>query len=225
MRTPRKNMIIFGEDAGSLERGVFGSLAAGLPLYSQDPDVIQSEPEWANGWFAAVLGANSPAIQDMNSFCFVLSYMIYLIQESGVMIWSGTTNYQTGSLACDEDGTLFVSISDDNLNNLLTDSTKWVLYGARTFAISASGSIPAYARLITADATSEAIMTVELPDLDDVPLGTEITIKAIQQNANVVGLNAVTGQTIDGSISYPTQLSTYDSVTVYKASATAWYVI
>lgn len=123
----RKNMKIFGVNAGAQQRGVFGSLAAGLPAYSTDPETIQSLSNYEDGWFGAVLGNNSPAIQDMNALQFLFAYQLAYGFQSGIPEWNDETTYYIGSLVNDA-GTVYVSIADDNLNNAVSDESKWSPY-------------------------------------------------------------------------------------------------
>lgn len=120
----RKFMKIFGSNAGAQQRGVFGSLAAGLPAYSTDPETIQSLSNYEDGWFGAVLGNNSPAIQDMNALQFLFAYQLAYGFQAGIAEWDDATTYYIGSLV-NVAGVVYVSIADDNLNNAVTDITKW----------------------------------------------------------------------------------------------------
>lgn len=123
----RKIAKIFGSTANASEISEFGSLAAGSPVYSTDPTVIQSLSKWASGWFSAVIGGNSPAIEDMNALFYVLSYQLAYLMQAGVAEWDATTTYYIGSFASDGLGNIYSSIVDTNLNNALTDLTKWKL--------------------------------------------------------------------------------------------------
>lgn len=125
VRKPAKQ---FGSAAGPLQIGQFGSLAAGLPTYSSDPTVLQALSEWSGGWFSAILGNNSPAIEDMNAFCFVMAYQIAYLMQEGIAEWDSATTYYKGSFAQDGNGKVYVSTFDGNLNNVLTDNTKWLPY-------------------------------------------------------------------------------------------------
>ncbi len=123
----RKLMKIFGSGAGNQQRGVFGSLAAGAVAYSTDVETIQSLGEWTEGWFAAILGGNSPAIEDMNSMSYVYAYQLAYLMQQGIAEWNAETTYYIGSLVSDTSGNIYRSIADDNLNNATTDATKWAI--------------------------------------------------------------------------------------------------
>ncbi len=121
----RKNALIFGENAGALEIGKFGSLAAGSVAYSTDPDDIQGLSEYLDGWFAAIVGSNSPAIEDMNALCYLYAYQIAYVMQAGVAEYNADAIYYIGSLVNDGTGILYVSLTNANTNNALTDATNW----------------------------------------------------------------------------------------------------
>lgn len=120
----RKTQKVFASSAPSTEIGKFGSLAAGSPTTSTDPDVIQALSNYLGGWFDAVVGSNSPAIEDMNGLCYLFAYQLAYIFQAGIAEWDSGTTYYIGSLA-NSAGKIYVSLVDDNLNNAVTDTTKW----------------------------------------------------------------------------------------------------
>lgn len=121
----RKSQKVFGSTAGTNERGVIGSFAAGSPAYSTDPDTIQSLSNFLQGWYGVVVGQNSPAIQDMNALDFLLTRQLAYLFQSGVAEYDSGTTYYIGSLASDGFGGTYVSITDDNTGNALSDTSNW----------------------------------------------------------------------------------------------------
>jgi hypothetical protein len=146
----RKVAKIFGSTAGPNQIAKFGSLAAGTPLFSTDPAVIQALGNWLQGWFAGVEGASSPAIEDMNAFCYVAAYQIAYQMQTGVPEWDATTTYFIGSLVTDVGtGAMYMSKVNNNLNNALPTGplhdANWILYAnqlantrARDYSINGS---------------------------------------------------------------------------------------
>lgn len=120
----RKLQKIFGLNAIPTELGVFGSLAAGSAATSTDPVTIQSLSNWLDGWNAAVLGGNSPAIEDMNGMCYVFAYQLAYLMQAGIAEWDATTTYYIGSLV-NSAGVVYVSQTNNNLNNAVTDVVNW----------------------------------------------------------------------------------------------------
>lgn len=123
----RKLMRMFGSEAGTNQVGQFGSLAAGSAVYVNDGniDTIQSLSNWLGGWYDAVVGNNSPAIQDMNALHYVYAYQLSYLFQAGVPEWNSATIYYVGSLVNDGTGKVYRSLADDNAGNPLTDVSKW----------------------------------------------------------------------------------------------------
>lgn len=121
---PRKTQKTFAASAGTNERGVIGSFAAGSPAYSDDVETIQSLPNYAAGWYGVVVGQNSPAIQDMNSLDFMITRQLTYLFERGVPEYDIATTYYTGCLVSSA-GILYVSLTNNNLGNALTDTVNW----------------------------------------------------------------------------------------------------
>ncbi len=126
-RLPRVYQKIFGIDTPS-KIGKFGSLAAGSPTTTSDPVLIQSLSQFEDGWSAAVVGDNNPALQDMNALFFLLFRQLAYIFEAGVPEWDDETTYYTGDLVNDGAGQLYFSIQDTNLNHDVSDPAWWTKY-------------------------------------------------------------------------------------------------
>lgn len=123
----RKVAKIFGSTAGPDQRSVFGSKFAGSPAFSTDVDTIQSLSNWLNGWLSAAIGGNAPCIEDMNSAQFVNSYQTAYLMQQGIAEWDAQTSYYIGSMV-NSAGKIYVSKTDDNLNNAVSDTTNWKLF-------------------------------------------------------------------------------------------------
>jgi hypothetical protein len=106
----------------------FGSYAASAPAtYSGStitPAIIQTLSNYLSGWFGAVVGANSPAIEDMNALCYLFAYQLTYLMQVGVAEWDSGTTYFKGDIV-NSGGVLYVSITDNNLNNAVTVAANW----------------------------------------------------------------------------------------------------
>ena len=120
----RKTAKIFGINAGTNQIAEFGSFAAGSPAYTTDPAVIQTLSNYLSGWFSAIVGSNSPAIEDMNALCYLFAYQIAYCMQEGVPEYDSGTTYYIGSL-CSSGGTLYVSLTNSNLGNAVTSGANW----------------------------------------------------------------------------------------------------
>ena len=137
----RQTMKFFGSTAGGNDVGVFGSLKAGSPTYSQVISTIQGLAAWGTGWAAEVTSsgtqANAFALEDMNAFCLVTSYGICYLHEMGIPEWDSATVYYQNSY-CQVNGTVYYSLQDSNLNqNPATQTAYWTagIIGVPTLAV------------------------------------------------------------------------------------------
>lgn len=148
-RIPRKTAKIFGVAAGAVPGGigVFGSLAAGLPVESVDLSVIQAATEWSLGWGGALVN-HFPAQEDMNSIPFVLSQQIAEILQDGIPPYDAGTTYFTNSL-CMSGNILYISLVDNNVGNTpISSPTQWSNYSGNVFPnelyLGATGNLSGY---------------------------------------------------------------------------------
>lgn len=117
----RKNFKQFGASGATSNFGQFGSKQAGVPQTSQDPTIIQQLTAWIDGWQNAISsGDKAPYLEDMNGWCFVVSYMIAYMFQSGIPEWDSTTTYFIGSVVQDavSGGQQFRSLQDNNIGNV-----------------------------------------------------------------------------------------------------------
>jgi hypothetical protein len=112
----RKLQKLFGSTAPSTDIGKFGSLAAGAPATSTDPDIIQSLPNYLQGWKGAVIGGNSPAIEDVNAIDFLFARQLAYIFQNGIPEWDTATEYFINSYVS-RNGNIFKSLTDNNISN------------------------------------------------------------------------------------------------------------
>lgn len=184
----RKNQKIFGSTAGVNQIAEFGSLAAAAPAFTTDPETIQSLSNYLEGWYAAVIGGNSPAIEDMNALCYLYAYQLTYLFQAGVPEWNTSAIYYIGSFASDGTGDIFVSIANDNTGNALTDTTKWrSAFNAQPTAINPATQSP-YS-VTTADknkvflvTTANGAMTFTLPAAS---VGMTFTVKDISGSTDL----------------------------------------
>lgn len=124
----RKYQKIFCDVAPTDKLGVFGSYEAGSPAYSDDVETIQSLTAFGAGWGAALVNNAPPAIQDFDALCYLMSKQVAYCLQTGIPEYSASVTYYIGSIVNDGTSALFVSVADDNLNNALSDTTKWMIF-------------------------------------------------------------------------------------------------
>jgi hypothetical protein len=109
----------------------FGSLAANAIAYSLDPAVIQALNAWGNGWAGALVNNQAPALQDMNALFYLITRQLAYSMQTGVPEWDASTSYFIGSIVQDGYGNTYRSLTDNNLNNVVTNSTYWGMTGGQ----------------------------------------------------------------------------------------------
>lgn len=122
---------VFGATGPTGVLGQFGSFAEGSPVYTNDIETIQSLTEYGDGIASALVNGAPPAIQDINSLFYMISKQIAYLMQQGIPEWNSATTYYIGSFVTRPSGTngeIFISVANDNLNNAITDTTKWMLY-------------------------------------------------------------------------------------------------
>lgn len=215
---------VFGSTAGIAQLGVFGSFAAGSPAYTTNPAVVQSLSNFLDGWYAGVVGQNSPPIQDMNGVFFLFAYQIAYMLQQGIPEWDPGTTYFIGSIAQDGSGNTFVSTQNNNVNHALTDMSFWSPQStAPVRTVSASTTLLATDGVVRSNSTSSAL-TLVLPLISGTPVSKQITIKDVGTGGFTTTVLGNTSDLIDGAGTYATTLGQYDSA-VFFNNGTSWDVI
>lgn len=223
----RKHQKIFAYNAGVSTNVVatFGSLKAGSPAYSQDPDVLQALSAWAGGWGDAVVTNSAPAIQDFNSLFYVLTRSQAYQYQAGIPEYSTATEYHIGSLVSDGAGSLYLSVANTNTNNALDDATKWTLYKSIGYAyVTSSYTVQEHDYLIIANwQMVDANRTITLPTPTAAMAGREVIIKCTGSTFSYdLGITAGTNK-IDGDVT-----TTYLSIKRAKrfmCDGTNWNIV
>jgi len=158
-RVPAK---IFAENAPQNVVGQFGSALNGTKVNTTDVNIIQGLSAYTTGWSSAVISnRNYPTLEEMNGVMKTMSYQTAYNMQKGVAEWDNQTTYYTGDICkAIGSGTLYVSRSDNNIGNPVSNTTYWQEYqGAQT-------SIPAtnYIYTMAGNATYNNL-SVTLPDM------------------------------------------------------------
>lgn len=219
----RKFMTIFGTNAGTNQRAVFGSLFAGAPAFTTDPETIQSLANYLQGWYSAAIGGNAPAIEDMNAMCFLFGYQLAYLLQQGVPEYSATTEYFIGGLAA-SNGTIYQSVVDNNLNHALTDTARWAAVGGKTRTTTSVDSMTVADNYIRADPTAASFIET-LPALATVPIGQEFLIKNVATNGNFVTLKGNGSELIDQANTIQLDSLPVNDAIKVKRAITKWDIV
>lgn len=228
----RKIAKIFGLNSPTDRVAVVGSLRAGAPSYSKDPDALQALPNFEEGWPGVAIGNSSPPLEDMNALQYCLSYNIATIMQSGVPEWHDETEYFIGSMV-NVDGVIYISTADDNIGYPVTDGTKWK--NAHAPDVTDVVGEDAYSILPTDQyirvdpvGSSMNLTSITLPLLSTLPVGHKLIIKNV---AGILSSATVRISVADGSESMDerTQIelscNPKESITLVKANDTTWDII
>jgi len=198
---------------------VFGSLKAGAPSFSSDPDTIQSLPAFTQGWTSAVVLNQAPAMQDMNALQFLFSRQIAYLMQMGIPEYLDTETYYIGSLV-QNSGKIYISLTNSNVGNALTTSNWGVVFTKQISSVSANYTVLKDDFLVKA--TGSSVFTITLPQAVSANAGEEHKIKSNMTAGVFVNVAAAGGSLIDGQTII--QLSKNDSMSVVS-DGSQWMVI
>lgn len=158
----RKTQRQFGASAGAGPGGIgqFGSFAASSIAYSLDPAVIQGLSNYLGGWSSAVVGNNSPAIEDVNALDYLWSYQLGYVLQEGVPEWDSATPYYKGSLA-QSGGLIYAALQDNFTNQALNQQSYWKAMNGPVYDV-ICGSQPFCTHANIAAAVSDSNMGTNL---------------------------------------------------------------
>lgn len=221
----RANQKIFGSTASTGELKQFGSLAAGAPVNVTDPEQLQALSNYLRGWYGASIGNNAPAQQDMNSICYLYAYQLAYLMQAGIAEWETGTTYYIGSLVNDGTGLIYVSITDGNIANAVSDTANWKQFynPSRIASVVFADSpytITTHYDILLFNATGGAI-TATLPTAVG-KTGISLQLKKTDSSFNLVNIATTSSQTIDG-VTTSTLATQNESLTVVSDGAN-WQV-
>lgn len=222
-KIPRVFQKIFGSTAPSSGKGaigVFGSLAAGSPALSTNLTTVQGLSAWLDGWASAIIGNNSPAIEDMTATFYVITTQLAYLMQQGVAEWDASTTYYQGSMI-NSAGIIYVSLTDGNTNNAVTNTTNWAPLSTRQRTVTGDTTATIYDDYILVDASGGAV-TVTYPPLATA-IGKKIGVKKIDSSANAVTVKGNSAELIDFANTFAMTFPG-DSLTGL-GSATAWWIV
>jgi len=127
----RKFLEEFAKDNKNTDLTIFGSTGAGSPSNSADPEVLQSNSKFKQGWAgAALLNAGNltrnPVQNEWSGLNYIHNYQINHVLQKGLQEYNTLTEYFIGDKV--NSGTkIYQSLTDNNIDNALTDVVNWKL--------------------------------------------------------------------------------------------------
>ncbi len=113
------NLIPFGRIATSADRKVFGGTIESDTL---DDNLT---PELQEGWQATTTPTLFPKLRDFNAAMFTAQQLIAYVIQRGIPEYHAQQEYFIDSM-CVSGGTIYISLTDNNTNNLLADPVHWL---------------------------------------------------------------------------------------------------
>lgn len=222
-RLPRITQKIFGSSAGASQIGQIGSFAGGTPSYTTNLTTIQALGNFLTGMFGIVDAVNAPCIEDLNGLFFLITSQLAEIYQDGIPVWDGGTTYYTGSVV-QSSGVFYVSLTNANLNNSVTDPTNWYVFRGGNFrTVTTSTNLLISDQLVRSDSSSGALVHT-LPLISTTPLGCLITVKDVGSGVCGTTVQGNTSDLIDGTNLWVNTLNQYNSAVFYN-NGTTWDVL
>ena len=125
----RFTMPVFAGNAAQTQTSVFGTMKTS-PQYTSDVAASIGTTAYGNGWADAIEIGYAPYLEDMNTLQKAITYQISYGQQQGIPEWASDTEYYIGSLTklnTANGSQIYSSLVDNNVGNLLSDTTKWKL--------------------------------------------------------------------------------------------------
>lgn len=121
----RATQQIFGSNAPSTQITAFGTAMTEEPIYTTDINQIMNA-NYTTGWASAIQPDKAPYEEDTNGLFYAITKQLAYLFQSGVAEWDSSTAYFTGDFCKGvADGKLYVSKTDNNINNDINNATYW----------------------------------------------------------------------------------------------------
>jgi hypothetical protein len=127
----RKHQKIFSEFAPN--NGQFGSLEASggvTGVITNDITTLQALAAYQEGFNDAVISGDAlPSLEEVNGLHKINTEQLQYLLNKGVPEWSADAEYYIGDIQREVGGSkIYQSITDNNLNNALTDTLNWKIW-------------------------------------------------------------------------------------------------
>lgn len=127
----RKKLEEYAGDVTATDLQVIGSDSAGSPALSDDPEVLQANNAYKQGLLNIKnSSSNDLELKEINSLFYIHNYHLNYLLQKGFTEWNSETTYSVGDIQRGV-GTsiLYQSLTNNNLNNAVTDITNWQQLG------------------------------------------------------------------------------------------------
>lgn len=224
----RKNQKIFADVTPANKLGQFGSFAAGSPAYSNDPDTLQALSAFGAGLSPALVNNAPPAIEDMDGLIYLFTRQLAYLFQAGIPEYNAETTYYIGSIVS-VSGALFMSVSDDNLGNAVSNGSHWMIYKTNkislyTFNLASASYDDYIIEMNGADGGGSVTLLLIIPTPTTAMKGRIIIVKNLYPTASGRILIQVNDDsTIDGAAS--AEITTQYTTKRFICTGTNWEII
>jgi len=127
----RKKLEEYAGDVTATDLQVVGSDNAGLPVLSDDPEVLQGNNAYKQGLLNIKNNSsNDLELKEINSLFYIHNYHLNYLLQKGFAEWNSETTYNVGDIQrAVGTSILYQSLTNNNLNNPVTDITNWQQLG------------------------------------------------------------------------------------------------
>lgn len=149
---------------------------------------------------------------------------------SGIPAWNANTTYVKGNLVADgtNQGLLYISLTDGNLNNALSSVTNWALFPGgvkRAAALSTNTTLAVTDHMgVVRSNTTAGALTHTLPACSTSPVGLTITVKDVGTGVYATTVKGSGSDTVDGNNTYARTLAGNWSAR-FTNNGTSWDVV
>lgn len=200
----RKTQKIFADSAAASQITAFGSIKANSPnppVYSKDPDIIQSN-EYMQGWSGATQDDYAPYRQDMNAIQNLVTRQLAYLFQAGIPEYDSATQYYANCSFCQYNGNLYLCIQDALNKNPSTEPTYWKLF-----------DVSSYAPLNSPAFTGTPTAPTQLSTDNSTAIATTAFVKSV-----IGGYALIDSPTLTGTPKAPTPATTDNSTQIATTS-------
>ena len=235
----RKHQKLVADIGWTGNLGQFGSYAAGAPVYSSDPDVLQALAAFGGGMASALINSAPPAIQDMDGLFHLITKQLQYYFQAGIPEWCATDTYYIGSLVHDavpayptdanyaNAGNIYMSLINDNINNPLDTNSEadWRLIKSSRVRTDATDFVIASYDDYVLKCSYDGNVTVILPDAAAGNKGRIVIVKSLVPTASgSITVQTQNSQNIDDATT--SVISTiYSKRSFISDGSAGWFVI
>jgi len=230
---------IFSENAAN--NGQFGSLQTGAKVENPDISVLQALAAYQEGWSDAVIsGEELPSLEEFNGLHKIETEQLQYLLNKGVPEYSADAEYYINDIQREVGGTkLYISITDNNIGNALTDIANWEIYydpdtsifdnvtinnklNTQPNAATISGGAITYTGAYMVIDTEGGAATDDLDTINGGNDGDEIRIRSTD-NSRKITIKHLTGNIILRPLNDITLDTRNDTITLkYNAATSYW---